>query len=247
MYNTTIIDILRVANEYYTQAAALEKIAIIRKLPNGKYRVLSHKGRNLGTYDSRAKAVKRLQQVEFFKHDSNAAEDGKKIDLTKVEDFSFSAIMRQIRQQCDEEQVRSFLKIYYNMFESAVKNNLESPDRVALQNTLIEFNKHYSIELDNDLIKNAAITELGNPQQVGKYLADMIRFIMIRISPEKRSKAFHSVSNKIYYLNENDLSNKNLPASSAMGQSITLVKNVLFNHNPRYIREVINNVVRNLQ
>lgn len=75
----------------------------------------------------------------------------------------------------------------------------------------------------------------------------MIRFIMIRISPEKRSKAFQSVSNKIYYLNENDLSNKNLPASSAMGQSITLVKNVLFNHNPRYIREVINNLVRNLQ
>lgn len=159
MHNTTIIDILTTANEYYTQATALKKVAIIKKLPNGKYRVLSHKGRNLGTYDSRTKAVKRLQQVEFFKHDSHSAEDNKKIDLTKVEDFSFSAIMRQIRQQCNEEQVKVFLKIYYKMFENAVKNNLESPDRVALQNTLIEFNKHYSIELDNNLIKNAAITE----------------------------------------------------------------------------------------
>jgi len=242
----SINDILKEANEYYTQAVALEKVAIIRKLPNGKYRVLSHKGRNLGTYDSKDKAKKRLQQVEFFKHDLNRAEDKKEIDLTKVEDFSYSAMMRQIRKQCDQEQVRLFLEIYHSLFEKAVKNNLENPPHVALQNALIEFNKMCPISLNEDLVKNAAITELGNPAQVGKYLADMIRFIMIRISPEKRQKAFHSIKNKIYYLNENDLSNKNLPASSAMGQSITLVKNVLFNHNPRYIRNVINNLIRSL-
>lgn len=187
-----------------------------------------------------------LEKIANEKYHTLSNKEKTQIDLTKVEDFSYSAIMRQIRKQCDKEQVRLFLETYHSLFEKAVKNNLENPSHVALQNTLVKFNKMHPISLNDDLVKNAAITELGNPAQVGKYLADMIRFIMIRISPEKRQRAYHSIKNKIYYLNENDLSNKNLPASSAMGQSITLVKNVLFNHNPRYIRDVINNLVRSL-
>jgi len=33
-----------------------------------KYQVQSKQGRNLGEYSSREKALKRLRQVEFFKH-----------------------------------------------------------------------------------------------------------------------------------------------------------------------------------
>ena len=41
---------------------------MIRKVKGG-YKVVSHTGRNLGgPYKSRAKAKKRLQQVEMFKH-----------------------------------------------------------------------------------------------------------------------------------------------------------------------------------
>jgi hypothetical protein len=40
---------------------------MIRKLKGKKWRVYSSKGRNLGTYRSRAGAKKRLRQVEFFK------------------------------------------------------------------------------------------------------------------------------------------------------------------------------------
>ena len=46
----------------------LVKLSYIRKLPNGKYRVFSEKGKNMGTYDSRKGALKRLRQIEFFKH-----------------------------------------------------------------------------------------------------------------------------------------------------------------------------------
>jgi hypothetical protein len=244
--NQSIDNILKIASEYYAKASILEKFAVIRKLPNGKYRVLSHKGKNLGTYKTKDEAKERLQDVEFFKHqDQSNAEDH--IDLTKIEDFSFSATMRQLRQNAKPEQVMEFLKTYNDCFENAVKKQLEQPEHVALQNALIDFNNTNKIKLDDSLVKNAAITELGNAQSVGKYLADMIKFIMIRISAEKRQKALNTVKHKIYYLNESDISNKNLPASSAMGQSITLVKNVLFNHNPRYVREVINNLVRNLQ
>ncbi|KKM15204.1 hypothetical protein LCGC14_1698440 [marine sediment metagenome] len=41
---------------------------MIRKLPSGQFRVVSKKGKNMGTYPSRKKAQQRLAQVEFFKH-----------------------------------------------------------------------------------------------------------------------------------------------------------------------------------
>jgi len=40
---------------------------MIRKVGN-KFRVVSMKGRNLGTFDTRAAAKIRLAQVEYFKH-----------------------------------------------------------------------------------------------------------------------------------------------------------------------------------
>jgi hypothetical protein len=46
---------------------------MIRKVKGG-YKVLSHKGRNLGgPYKTKAEAKKRLQQVEFFKRKSHAS------------------------------------------------------------------------------------------------------------------------------------------------------------------------------
>lgn len=39
------------------------------KKDKGGYRVVSHKGKNLGgPYKSKKQAVKRLMQVEYFKH-----------------------------------------------------------------------------------------------------------------------------------------------------------------------------------
>ncbi len=40
---------------------------MIRKIKGG-YRVLSEKGRNMGTYKAKEEAKKRLRQIEFFKH-----------------------------------------------------------------------------------------------------------------------------------------------------------------------------------
>lgn len=39
----------------------------IRKIGKQRFRVVSRKGKNLGTYRSRAAAQKRLRQVEYFK------------------------------------------------------------------------------------------------------------------------------------------------------------------------------------
>jgi hypothetical protein len=42
-------------------------LEFIKKIGPGKWRVLSRKGKNLGTYGSKKKAAKRLGQIEFFK------------------------------------------------------------------------------------------------------------------------------------------------------------------------------------
>ncbi len=43
-----------------------EVIEVIRKVKGG-YRVLSEKGRNMGTYATKEEAEKRLRQIEYFK------------------------------------------------------------------------------------------------------------------------------------------------------------------------------------
>jgi len=41
---------------------------VVVHLPSGKWQVQSHKGKNMGTFDTKAEAEKRLGQVEYFKH-----------------------------------------------------------------------------------------------------------------------------------------------------------------------------------
>lgn len=244
--------ILALANIYENQCLHnLIKIARIKKIPGGKYRVLSEKGKNLGTYNSRKKAVKRLRQVEYFKHqDDNDSDnnDVKKdaIDLTKASDFSFSAIMREMRKHATKEQVREFLVLYKKEFDKAIKNKLQKPEIVALQNSLVIFNKKHKVKVEGKLVKSAAVSELGDPVHVGKYLSDIVKFTIGRMHGSKKQKAIDNLRRRFYSMNANEIASKKLPPTAGIGQSITFVKHVLFNQHPHYIRQVLNNLVRNL-
>jgi len=227
----------------------LNKLAKIRKLPGGKYRVLSEKGKNLGTSDSKQDAVKRLRQVEFFKHqdaDDSDDEEEKVIDLTGAVDFAYSAIMREMRQKAPKEQVRIFLILFKKEFDKAVKAKLQKPEKVALQNSLVKFDKKHKVKMKKKLVKSAAVSELGDPVQVGKYLADIVRFTLNKIPLERRQSAINSLRQKFYTFNADEISQKKMPPTAGIGQSITFVKHVLFNHDPHYVREVLNNLVSNL-
>ena len=224
----------------------LVKIAYIRKLPNGKYRVLSEKGKNLGTYDSRSAAAKRLRQIEFFKHRDKHKADDKKIDLTKADDYSYSAILRCLKQNADKDKVISFMSIFKKYFDEAIKNKLQKPERVALQKALIKFNKICPIKVDIKLVKKAAISELGDPELVGKYLSGVVQFTLGRISPEKRQRVLDKVKSKIYYLNDLEMASKKMPAAASIGQAIGFIKNILANHDATYIRQVLNSIARHL-
>lgn len=168
------------------------------------------------------------------------------IDLTKMDDFSFSAAMRKMREQLSQEELFKFLNLFKKYFDDATKENLQKPEIVALNKALVDFNKIKKVKLDKEMVKEAAVSELGDAVQVGQYLANIIRFILQRISLDKRPETIHKLRQKLYTLNENEIAEKNMPASSAMGQAITLVKHILFNHDARYVREVINNIVRYL-
>ena len=53
----------------YFEKVAMDKLATIVERSDGWFVVSEHNRKNLGgPYDSREKAVKRLQQVEWFKH-----------------------------------------------------------------------------------------------------------------------------------------------------------------------------------
>ena len=41
---------------------------MIRKTSDGHFELVSHTGKNLGTYATKAQALKRERQVNYFKH-----------------------------------------------------------------------------------------------------------------------------------------------------------------------------------
>lgn len=245
-----IDNLLKLASTYESQCIQdLVKLAKIRKMPDGRYRVLSMTGKNLGTYKSRKGAEKRLKQVEYFKHlDKSHAEDekGGPIDLTDIDEFAYSAIMRKLRERGTPEQVRQFLTIYKNQFDKAVKGKMHKPDRIALQNAVLKFHKLNPIKLDKKRIKLAAVAELGNADMVGKYLSDIVKFILGRVPQDKRPHALQVLKQKFATMSETEISSKQLPQAAAYGQAITFVKHVLFNHDAHYIRDVLNSLSRNL-
>jgi hypothetical protein len=246
---TNIDTLLQLASTYETKCLqGLVKIAKIRKLPDGRYRVTSQKGKDLGTYKSQKAAEKRLRQVEFFKHlDKSNAEDGAKvIDLTGADEFSYSALMRKLRQEAEPEQVKQFLNLFKLQFDKAVKAKMHKPERIALQNSIIRFHKIHPIKLDKKMIKCAVVAELGNADQVGQYLSGIVHFILNRLPPEKRSHAAQVLKQKFAVMSENEIAGKHMPNAAVYGQAITFVKHVLFNQDANYIRNVLNSLSRSL-
>ena len=230
------------AFEFLCSFAAFSKEAVIRKMPSGKYRVLSKKNKNLGTFDSKKKAKERLRQVEFFKHrDINKADD---LDFEEIDNFTLSSVMRFLNKS-DKDLAIEFLKEYKKIFDKCISLNKKDVADISLR---LALKKCFNIDLKvYDIEKSASYKpNFGDPKTVGKYLSDVIKFNMLKISPAKRPMSLNRLKSKIYYLNENEIASKKMPAGAAIGQSITFVKHLLFNHDPHYVREVLNNVVKNL-
>lgn len=230
-----ISNINKIADEFYNSIGeGISKTAFIRKIKN-KYRVVSRKGKNLGTYNTRAEAVKRLRQIEFFKHKK----------ASKQEDKSYSSIMRDLVKDKDQEKIDLFQKTFKKEFDQAYIDGDEEPENIALKTAIKVINA--SDNNYNDLLFKAASTvDLGDPTSAGRYLADVIKFVMRRISEDKRQKSINGLKKKIYYLNEYDMAAKKTPPGAAIGTCITLLKHLLLKQPPSYIRAILNSIVRSL-
>jgi hypothetical protein len=239
-------DFLYKTTQAYEEISSLYKVSYIRKLPDGKYRVFSSKGKNMGTYSSREAAKKRLKQIEYFKYLKKIKKKASdQVDLTKIEDFSYSAIMRKINKQLGEEGCKYFAQLYKDYFDQYLLNQEQDIEERSLSKTVKEFNKKYPVKISKKFVKVAA-ANLGDAATVARYLANIIKFTLTKISPQSRSGSLYKVKNKINQLDVNQISNKKMPASASMGQSITFIKHTLFGQDPQYIRAVLQYIMRYL-
>ena len=92
----------------------------------------------------------------------------------------------------------------------------------------------------------AAVIQMGSPEAAGKGVADIVKFLLQRISLERRNVSMFKLRKKIWELNEQEIASKKTPSSASLGQSITFIKTILNGHDPAYIRKVLTHIVRNL-
>lgn len=237
MTNTSVSKIATYSRDFEVACAeTFEKVAYIKELPNGEWSVLSEKGKHLGTYDTKKKAIKRLKQVEYFK-----AHKPKKRKKKASNEDSYSHIMRELNKSENKDARDKFQSEFKKSFDKALLDSEESPEEAALQHALdtIDGGKEA-------LEKAASAINLGDADTAGRYLADLLKFVLRRISPERRHKAIESLKRKVYFINEYDIARKRAPASASIGNSITLLKTLLLEHNPEYIRSTLNAIVRYL-
>lgn len=165
-----------------------------------------------------------------------------KIKTASSEEVTYSSLMREIARRHPPDVLREFRKIFKDTFDQAILENKQDAEELALTAGLEFLNG-----LDHNIEKAASAIEMGDPVYAGKYIAEIIKFLLRRISPARRAKSLSGLRRKIHMLNEVDIAQKKMPASSALGQAISLTKNLLMMHSPDYVRAVINSIVRNLE
>lgn len=164
--------------------------------------------------------------------------------ITKLaKDVSYSSIMRELRKSQDEDAINKFQTEFKKNFDEALLNNSKEPENDALDQSLLAIDKKASKKVFQ---KAASAIDLGDPVYAGEYLANLIKFLLRRISPSKRQHALELMKSKIFYINEYEIASKKVPASAAYGQAITLLKHLLIEHHPQYVRDVLNNIVKHL-
>lgn len=100
---------------------------------------------------------------------------------------------------------------------------------------------------DDRILKLAAATiDLGDPVQAGKGIAEIVKFLLKKIDLKNRPNSQYKLRQKIWNLNEYEMSSKKSPASASLGQSISFIKNILNGHNASYIRSILKEIVGNL-
>lgn len=130
------------------------KLSIVRKLSNGNFRVYRN-GRNMGTYLLKEAAEERSKKVDCFNENDllikivSLAKDLRSVDekgLSKElliiagagdkADLSYSAVMRELRQDDDKDRTKVFMTVFKEIFDQSFISELEEPQNIALMQAL---------------------------------------------------------------------------------------------------------------
>lgn len=233
------------------------KESYIKQLSNGEWQVLSRKGKNLGTYDSKSAAKKRLAQIEMFKHINKKRKRKKRkksfqqLDLFKNAQIevvnTYSSVMRELNEN-SPEKLKDFMISFKKTFDRAILESLDDPTGIAMIQAMRDIN--YIIEASEQekrLVKIAqTVMELGSPAIAGKAIANVIKFLVRKMPDSTRNSSLSSIKQRVSNLNEREIAGKKTPASASIGQSIAFIKNMLGGHPPEYIRSILKSTISNL-
>ena len=109
----------------------IKKISTPGLLGSGlEYRVVSQAGKDMGTYDTHDEAIILLQCL------TKSASSTDSIDMSGMDDFSYSAAMRVLRENDDEQLVTLFRTVFKTAFDSL---HPKDPDRAADRSLILTF------------------------------------------------------------------------------------------------------------
>lgn len=113
----------------------LSKFSYIKNIGNGKWRVFSEDGKNMGTFTSKEKAIKRLKQIEYFKHKKANLNV---LDLSCINNLTFSSVMREINKKYSTEILDNFINNFKKNFDKLFCENEKNPEEKALIMSLLK-------------------------------------------------------------------------------------------------------------
>jgi predicted transcriptional regulator len=171
--------------------------------------------------------------------------------IKKSEDveLSYSAIMRDLNKN-HKNDIEQFRIVFKKTFDEANINNLENADKIALIAAMkaIDYNiNEKEAKIYNRMVKLAnTMADIGDPVTAGQGIASIIKFLLKRIDPMTRQQSTNKLRDRIWHLNELEMSSKKSPVSASIGQSISFIKNILNGRDSKYIRETLKHIVGNL-
>lgn len=172
-------------------------------------------------------------------------------------DLSYSFIMRQLRK-LDPDRAREFQEHFKKAFDEAFLTGIDNVDDAALMQTIqeielkpeelssIEEPKAIATNREYRLYKLAQNSLGGDITITGRHVADIVKFLLRKISYVNRYHSMLKLREKIWNLDEYDMASKKSPPTASLGQSITFIKTLLNGKDPGYIRGVLSEIVRNL-
>lgn len=121
--------------------------------------------------------------------------------------------------------------------------DLEEAKAEALENAVSQM---YQLMQSNGLTKMSAFWGSNSPSIIAQSLADTIRILISRMSPQSQGKSIINIRNKLNNLNPSEMSQKKAPGGALIGTSLSLIKNVLNGREPGFISSVLKELANRL-